>query len=464
MNPVAIAGGGITGLTAAYRLRSRNIPFVIYEASGRLGGMLGTVKRDGFLVEGGPSSILETFSEVTSLVRDLALEGRRWYPSDAAKRRYIVRDRVPVALPDSMLGAVQTPLFSLGGKLRVLGEPFISRCPEGREESLAEFVRRRLGNEVLDYAINPFVGGVYAGNPETLSVRQAFPKLYALERQYGSLIRGTILGARERKRRGEVSKASARMFSFDEGLQVLVDRLSLECGGSVRTLAPVASVQRNERDWTVGLNTGETANHSAVLLTAPAHQLAQFEMPVSLRRFWQVQYPPVARIALGFRRDQVTHPLDGFGVLVPQKEPYRILGVQFSSSIYPERAPDNYVLLTVYAGGARDPEFARQNRDSLVEGAVGDLQRLLGVTGLPVFQDVAIFPQAIPQYVVGYGAIREWINGLERKMPGVVFAGNFRDGISVADSIAAGSKAADTIITLLHNEQTRNSTHQPRVA
>jgi oxygen-dependent protoporphyrinogen oxidase len=218
MKPVAIIGGGITGLTAAFSLKQRGIPVILLEAAHRVGGVIQSVRRNGYLAEFGPNSILETSPVISDLVRDLGLEARRVYSNPAAENRYVVRDKKPVAVPNSAGGFLTTPLFSLPAKLRVLAEPFIRRAPNDVEESIAQFVQRRLGREFLDYAIDPLVAGIYAGNPQLLSVSQAFPKLHALEQRYRSLFLGQILGARARKRSGQVSKQDAKKFSFDDGL------------------------------------------------------------------------------------------------------------------------------------------------------------------------------------------------------------------------------------------------------
>ena len=206
MKRVAIIGGGITGLTAAFRLQQQGIPATLFEAANRVGGVIQTVRDGEYLAECGPNTILETSPLIGEMIADLGLEGRRIYSSEQAENRYIVRNKRLVRLPGSPLSFLATSLFSFRAKARLMAEPFIRRAPANEEESLAKFVRRRIGREFLDYAINPFVAGVYAGAPETLSVREAFPKLHALEQRYGSLILGQILGARARKRERGGSK------------------------------------------------------------------------------------------------------------------------------------------------------------------------------------------------------------------------------------------------------------------
>jgi protoporphyrinogen/coproporphyrinogen III oxidase len=456
-HPIAIVGGGITGLTAAVRLRQHGHPVTLYEASPRLGGVIQSLEQDGYLAEFGPNTILETSPKIVSLVHDLKLDSRRLYSDPAAANRYIVRRRRPVALPTSPIGFLTTPLFSLSAKLRLLREPFLPPSPPDIEESLAQFVLRRLGREFLDYAINPFVGGVYAGDPGQISVREAFPKLLALEQKYGSLIKGQILGARERRNRAEVSKQSAPKFSFQHGLQELIDALQNRLGESIQPQSQVIRLQANPAGWRVTTRVQQQLHefqHSAVLLAIPAHQLPQIQVlashPVDLQGFSQIHYPPVASVVLGFRRKDVPHPLDGFGMLVPQIEGFRILGTIFSSSLFPHRAPPNHVTLTSYVGGTRAPDLALRPVRELIQLTLDDLRSILGIVGQPTFTHCVLYPKAIPQYNIGYGRFRQAMADIETRAPGLFLAGHSRDGVSLGDSIVSGHDVAARIHSLLN--------------
>ena len=449
---VAIIGGGITGLTAAYRLRRQGVAATVYEASERVGGVIQTTCRDGFLAEWGPNTILETSSVVSELVRDLGLESQRLYSDPAATNRYVLRNGKPISVPDSPARMFTSPLFSASAKLRLLAEPFIRRAAPEAEESVAEFVLRRLGREFLAYAINPMIGGIYAGDPRRLSVTHAFPKLHETEQRYGSLILGQFLGARARRKSKEISKQSAPKFSFRDGLKTLIDALNRELGAAVELRTSVQALRQTGNGWRVtGRGASGEANfeHSAVLLAAPAFKLAGISVEgtgdPSLAPLGEIVYAPVASVVLGFRREDVAHPLDGFGVLVPEVERRNILGAVFSSSLFPQRAPAGHVLITCYLGGMRAPELATRDTASAVAIAVADLRDMLGVRGEPVFVQHSIFRKAIPQYEVGFGRFRDWMNQLEAKTPGLFLAGHFRDGISVSDSIVSGARAAERL-------------------
>jgi oxygen-dependent protoporphyrinogen oxidase len=451
MNSIGIIGGGITGLTAAYRLKQLGVNVALYEASPRVGGAVQSIRRDGYLAEFGPNTIVETSPLITSLISDLDLDTRKLYAGEKAKKRFIVRGKIPVALPASPPAFLSSPLFSFRAKLRLLQEPFIAKAPKDNEESVAEFVRRRLGGEFLDYAIDPFVSGVYAGDPEKLSVVHAFPKLYALEQKYGSLIKGQIKGKRERSKRVEVAKDRARMFSFDDGLQVLIDTLFQELQSEIKLNTPVSRIEQTSGGWNIYYNDSGTEysiTHSALILTAPAYKLADLKHTiegVDLSPLKEISYPPVTSLALGFKRTDVAHPLDGFGMLIPRKENFHILGTLFSSTLFPGRAPKDHVLLTSYIGGARQPEFAAASENEQIEFVLKDLRTLLGVRGEPTFVHRTYFPKAIPQYNIGYGKYKLVMDSFEAKAPTLHFAGNFRNGISLGDCITSGLKIADRL-------------------
>jgi len=311
LNSVAIIGAGITGLTAGFYLQRRGIPVTIYESSSRVGGVIQSLRRDGYLAEFGPNTILETSPKIGQLIQDAGLQSRRLDPDPKAEARYVVRYHRPIAMPSSPLGFFTTKLFTAGAKLAVLREPFVPARRDGAEESIAEFVLRRLGKEFLDHAIDALVAGVYAGDPYRLSVQQAFPKLAQLEARYGSLIKGQILGGRERKKRGEVAKDRAPKFSFNEGLQVLPETLRERLGASVRLNSSVKRISQTSNGWAVDVTEADRENrqeHSAVIYAGTAHRLAELGLDakawLSLTRFSSVRYPPVASVVLAcsFRR------------------------------------------------------------------------------------------------------------------------------------------------------------------
>jgi oxygen-dependent protoporphyrinogen oxidase len=461
MKSVAVIGAGITGLTAAFYLKRKGFQVTVYEAGARVGGVIQSVRHDGYLAEFGPNTLLETSPRIGQLIRDAGLESRRLNPDPKAEARYVVRYKRPIAMPGSPLGFFTTELFSLKGKLAVLREPFVPRRRDGKEESIAEFVVRRLNREFLDQAIDALVAGIYAGDPARLSVPHAFPKLGQLEQRYGSLIKGQIFGARERKRRGEVAKDRAPKFSFDEGLQVLPDTLRERLEGAVRLNSAVTKLTRTDEGWVLSVREygrDELSGHDAVLYTGTAYSLAALELvllkpagpeTVNLTAFSEIRYPPVASVVLGFRREDVTHPCEGFGMLIPKVEGFRILGTIFSSSLFPNRAPAGHLTLTSYIGGERYPELAALPPEQLYAVTCEDLGVLLGLKGRPTFLHHVFYPKAIPQYNVGYGHYRDLMKDIETKAPGFYLAGHFRDGVSLSDSIVSACNVADRMALAL---------------
>ena len=460
MKSVAIIGAGITGLTAAFYLKRKGIPVTVYEAGGRTGGVIQSIRRDGFLAEGGPNTLLETSPRIAQLVRDAGLASRRLDSDPQAGARYVVRYRRPIAMPSSQLGIFTSELLSAKAKFALLREPFVPRRRDGREESIAEFVMRRLNREFLDQMIDALAAGIYAGDPHKLSVQQAFPRLAELEGRYGSLIKGQIFGARERKRRGEIAKDRAPKFTFDEGLQVLTDTLAAQLGNVVKLNSPVTKLTQTEGGWRVSTAAGDL-EHGAVIYCGTAHKLAELNVTiggaaltstVNLSPFSEIRYPPVASVVLGFRREDVAHPCQGYGMLIPKIEGFKILGTIFSSSLFPNRAPAGHLTLTSYVGGERQPDLASRPADELVALTCEDLRVLLGVKGRPVFEHTMLYPKAIPQYNVGYGRYRELMNAIENQAAGLFLAGHYREGVSLGDSIVSGGNVVQRVETFLTTE------------
>ncbi len=450
MKSVAIIGAGITGLTAAFYLKRQGVPVTVYEASGRVGGVIQSIRKDGFLAEFGPNTILETSPKIAQLIRDAGLEARKLATDPKADARYVVRYGRPIEMPASVPGFFTTKLFTAKAKLAVLREPFIKPRRDGAEESIGQFVVRRFNQEFLDHAIDALVAGIYAGDPHKLSLPHAFPKLKALEDNYGSMIKGQLFGARDRKKSGEVAKDRAPKFSFDEGLQVLPDTLAAQLGDSLKLNTPVMKLSPTSDGWRVGAASGED-EHGAVIYCGTAHRLAELEIngtpttSSALRTLSEISYPPVSAVVLGFRREDVARSRSGFGMLIPKIEGFKILGTIFSSALFPNRAPAGHITLTSYIGGARYPELGLLPPEKLVETTLADLRVLLGVKGQPMFTHTKTWPKAIPQYNVGYGKYRDLLTDLEAKNKNLFFAGHYRDGVSLGDSIVSGVNGAEKV-------------------
>ncbi len=444
--PVAIIGGGITGLSAAHRLARQGIPFRLFEASPRLGGNIRTERTGDWLLEAGPNSIQLT-PDLAKLLSENGLKPVTASP--AAKNRYIVRDGRPVAAPASPPAFLTSSLFSAVSKLQLLIEVFSRRRNRTTDLSLADFVQNHFGSELTDYALRPFVSGVYAGDAQKLSARHSFPALWEAERNHGSLIRAQLASAKARRARGEPSGPSP-IVSFADGLGALPRALaaflhhdSIELNARITQLVPG---QPWEVIWDRPNAAPRSESFSSVILALPSAALAALPIGAQgarpLADLTLVQYPPVSSLFLGYKREQVTHPLDGFGMLVPPAEQRSVLGVIFNSTLFPNRAPNGHVALTAMTGGSLRPDLARLDDDTLLAYVKRDLSDLLGVSGEPVFIRRNFWPHAIPQYNLGYERFLDLIARTEAAHPGLFIGGHIRDGISVPNCIAAGEKLA----------------------
>ncbi len=444
---LAIVGAGITGLTAASEFAAAGHAVTVFEASDRVGGAIRSLHCDGWLVEAGPNTLLLRDASLDPLLARAGLSTELLVANPAAARRFIVRDGRPHALPESLWQAITTPIFNFRGKLRVLGEPFIRQNRDNPDETLAAFARRRVGQEFLDYAVNPFIGGVYACAPEELCVRHALPRLWRLEQNHGSLVRGTIALMRAKRKAGLRTKP--RLVSFRDGLHSLPSVLASSLGSALQLHTEVIAADRLPSGWRLGLRrdgAASTADFDSVLFTCGSAALARLTVAERqpLAALSTLPYSAVASLALGFRREDVAHPLDGFGMLVPAKAGRRILGALFSSTLFPGRAPEGHVLVTVFVGG-RQPEMAALPDNELDAVVLAELRELLGVRAEPVFRQCSRWPQAIPKYTVAFGALATAMDDFERNHAGLYLAGNCRTGISLSDCLAAGVAVAARI-------------------
>lgn len=441
MSDILIIGAGISGLASAWFLRQRGHRVRVLEAAAEPGGCLRTVVRDGFLIEAGPNSTLSKGGAFDELVQGAGLAAELIEANPLAKRRFVVKHSVPVALPGSPPAFIKSGLFSARAKLRLLAEPFIGRA--STEESVAQFVRRRLGQEFLDWAVDPFVSGVYAGDPEKLSVRAATARIYALEAEHGSLIGGALA----RALRGQASgpQPRGRLVSFRAGMQALPRALAATLGDAVTLNETATGLVRNPAGrWQVRTAT-KVYEADCVVLAVAAEQAAVLLEPLDAgvaRELRAIRYPPVMSVALAYARNQVRHALDGFGMLIPRREARATLGALFSSTLFPGRAPADAVLLTAFIGGARNEGVAAIEDAALVAQVTADLRGLLGIEGEPRLTVVHRWPRAIPQYELGHLERIARVDAALARLPGVYARANWRDGISVADCVTNAQQFA----------------------
>jgi oxygen-dependent protoporphyrinogen oxidase len=458
---VVIIGGGISGLAAAFRLSERGRSILLLEQNGRVGGVMRSERVGGFLFEHGPTSLMTNHPDVFRLCEAVGLSDRLVEANASARRRYVMRNGQLLPLPSGPGEFLLTPILSGGAKLRLLAEPFIGPHRDGREESVAQFISRRFGREVLDFGFDPFVSGVYAGDPERLSMQSTFSRLVEWERQSGSVVKGILFGRRSRSNPLSAGKPASplkrRFFSFQEGVGELPDAIGRKLGDSLRLHSRVSRISPAGSGWTIDVAESEGARRydtRTVILASPAPAAADLIDPLepsAARALRGIAYAPIVIVGLGFRREEVQHPLDGFGCLLPGKEGRRLLGSLWSSTIFPGRAPDGMVTLTNYLGGAKRPEMIEKSDDELIALAMDELRGWLGVTGRPQAAKIVRWPRAIPQYTLGHaGRLAEIEAGLEKR-PTLALAGNYLKGVSVPDCILQAQQLADRLAGAMAN-------------
>lgn len=445
---VGVVGAGLSGLGVAWRLAREGVPVTVLEKDRRTGGVILSEREDGFLCEAGPNSMLLKSRTAEDFLGELGLDERILRANPDAERRFLVKNGKVVPLPASLRGGVTTPLYSFGAKLRLLAEPFVRPAPPDADESVASFVTRRMGHEFLDYGITALVSGIYAGDPEKLSIRHAFPKVYNLEAKYGSLIGGAIKLRKERKRTGETPYKS-RLIAFPDGIETLTRTLADTSAAEIRTGAEVHAIARDGAAWRVAWREGDeerSDRFGELVVSVPAFVLPRLPWPEEMRGAMAAlrvpHHPPVTTLVLGYRRKDVAHPLDGFGMLIPLVEERKVLGAIFSSSSFPGRAPEGHVSLMVFIGGATMPEKSGLSDEETVALAHGQLEDLLGLRAPPVFHKANHWPLAIPQYNVGHGEFIGQLEDMERRWPGLSFCANYRGGPGLSDCLDSTIRTA----------------------
>jgi len=444
---VAIVGGGIAGLTAAFALHRLGVSYRLLEGSPRLGGVIRTEREGGFVMEAGPDAILTQKPAAVDLVRELGL-GDRLIPTNPEQKTVFVLHRGRLRpLPDGMmLGVptrlapmVTTSLFSWAGKLRMAAEVRMRPRPDAGDESIASFLGRHFGREAVERIGEPLLAGIHAGDPERLSMLSAFPRFVEMERAHGSLIRAMWKAPRP------ASNALAAFVSFPSGLQELTGALAARVQASANVGRPVRAIRPAASGWEIESAGGEGLVARAVILAVPAPAAARLLAEVNpgvagaLRAFRSVS---TAVVYLGYRRADVAHPLDGYGVVIPRGEGLRASALGFVSTKFPGRAPEGHVLLRAFLGGARAPDVLDADDDTLVDRAAAECAPVLGLRGAPVLARVFRWPHATPQMEVGHAARMAGIDAQADARHGLYLTGAGLRGTGIPDMVADGARQA----------------------
>lgn len=445
MKKVCIIGGGISGLVAAFLLKRKGFAIELFDKNASVGGNVQTRRIDGFTIEQGPNSLIKS-PRLVDLIKALRLESEVLVADPSNKKRYVLQNGKLRALPMSIAGMAAGGFFSARAKLRLLREPFVaSKSPNG--ESVAEFFERRLGGEIVEKAADPFIAGIFAGNPETLSVKSAFPRLYELERDYGSLLVGSL-----RSKSEKADKNFPRSFSFKNGIQTLTDALAENLGESISVNTEVRRIEKTaDGKFSVETDVGVRIFDAMIISTpaAPAAGLIE-NLDANLSEHLKtVYYPPIAMVFCGYKKENIRQNLDGFGFLIPSSERRKILGTLWNSAVFANRAPDGFHLLTNFVGGARNAAVFEKTDAEIADIVSAELESILGAQGKPDFLHIKRWAKAIPQYNIGYEKVENGIEVFENVNRGIFFCSNFYRGISVGDCVKNAYRTAGEITDFL---------------
>lgn len=456
---VCVIGGGVSGLSAAYRLKQGGAQVTLLEGTQRVGGLLGTEQIEQFIVETGADSILTEKPWALRLAEELGLKDKIIATQQGPRGAYIVHagklERVPAGFsllaPTDLLAFVRSPLLSPRGKARALWEQFVpARDPNASDESLEDFVVRRFGRELFDSLAQPLAGGIYGADPKKLSLAATMPRFVALEREYGSVIRGLRKKAKAGGTSGQAT-AGARyglFAAFSGGMQTLVDALHEALAEIVETASLVTALERDERGYRVEVR-GTARSFDALVLAVPAYVAAQLLSSLDhelAHALSGIEYGSAATVSFGWPRAAIPHALDAFGYVVPVVENRPTIASTWASVKYEGRAPSEKALLRVFIGGHRGQHLVQYGDDELITLARRDLRELLGVTDAPEWTKVVRYLRAMPQYHVGHLARVERIELMEKRHLRFALAGNALRGVGIPDAIKSGEDAAQRLL------------------
>ena len=434
--PALVVGGGISGLVCAYTLRKAGIDAQLVEACPRPGGVISSVARDGFLLERGPQSFSGTI-QLRHLCAELGIS-KELFQAPPRAPRYVLIDGELRPVPLSPPAFLMSSLINGSTKWALVRDILGKSIPPDGDESVAAFVRRKFSPQLLDRLVGPFVSGIYAGDPERLSVRSAFPQLYKAEKTAGSIIRGMIRLAKASKG----ARERPTLQSFREGSETLVRALANKLGTALLTQTSVTRIFcQKDGSFDVRLEShggDESVSSGSLILATPADVTGRllsrldssFETLLS-----SINYAPVAVVSLGYRKKDVGHSLNGFGFLVPRSARLRVLGSVWNSSLFLGRAPAGNALLTSFVGGATDPAAAKLEPQELVSLIHSEISPLLSITGEPVFSNVTIWPRALPQYNLGHGDRLAAVAKACSRFPGLWLTGNYLRGPAIGSCV-----------------------------
>ncbi len=443
---VAIIGAGISGLSFGYQLiKNNHHNFTIYESASRCGGVISTHSDSKYLYEEGPNTFSISDKRTLKMINDLNLE--IVYPLDSSKARYILRNNEPKNIPNSFFPFLTSDFISLTTKLKILKEVFNRKKPLNETESIYDFFERRFNKEFVEYLVNPFIAGTFSGNPKTLSIKHAFPKIYDLENKYKSITKGFI---KSKKSPNQIKRS---IISFKSGMEELIISLSKLLEKQICLNSKVISIDNVDSKFVLKVSINNetiTRVYDKVVVTIPTHKLNELKLtdqdPINLKNNINIDYPPLSTITLSYKKKDIPLPINGFGLLVPEIEKKNILGVLYLSSMFDNRAPKDETLLTVFIGGSRQPSLASLSKKEIIKLVKTDLKSIYGIINQPVYVEHKFWPQSIPQYSLDYQNHLNSLKKIEKNLNGLIFTGNYIGGISLENNILNAMKSANKLI------------------
>jgi oxygen-dependent protoporphyrinogen oxidase len=449
---IAIIGGGISGLSLAYFLLEKrpSLEIIVFESEETPGGKIWTDRVEGFLCEGGVNGFLDNKPKTLELSGKISLEPLR--SSDVSRKRFIFSEGKLHRLPESPPAFLSSGILSFGGRIRVIAEAVLPGNAKD-EETLADFAKRRLGREAYEKLIDPMASGIYAGDPENLSLRACFPKIYALEMNYGGLIRGMIRMQKEAKKHGAKDKVGPGpggiLTSFYNGMGELIEALKNIIGDRIRLGYRAVSIEKKADRYSVFFSDGSCIETDIVVIASPAYSASEILKIIDKglsNIISEISYPSVSVVCFGYRKEKVKAPLDGFGFLIPAREKRKILGTLWDSSVFPNRAPEGFVLLRSMVGGAKASEIALENDSGLTDIVKKEIADIMGIKSEPDFIRIYRHEKAIPQYTFGHlGRLRN-IDEMLLRHKKLYLTGNAYRGIGVNDCIENSFKLSEKIV------------------
>jgi oxygen-dependent protoporphyrinogen oxidase len=453
MKKVVIVGGGISGLTVAYLLleKKKDLDITVLESDNRAGGKIWTDKADGFLCEKGANGFLDNKPRTLELCKSIGIEPVR--SNENSKKRFIFLNGKLNALPESPLSFIKSDLLSWSGKLGILFEYNAPRGPE--DETVADFIIRRLGKEALERLIDPMCSGIYAGDPYRMSIKSCFARIKELEQEYGGLIKALLAIRKQKKLQQKASgdtKVSVApggtLTSFYNGAQTITDALAERLKDRLHLGVQVHGISRERGAYQL-YTSKDTIEADIVILASPAYATSEImkDLDSEISKILSdIPYPHVSIVCFGYKKDKVGNPLNGFGFLVPHIEGRKILGTLWDTSIFPNRASEGYALLRTMVGGAKSPEVAMLEDEKIISMVFDELKPILSFKTEPDLIRIYRWEKAIPQYLLGHSKRLGSIEERLRSHPGLYLTGNAYKGIGINDCVESGYKLADEII------------------